>query len=160
MCPLILGVAFLIAFESPLVKCLNNADFSISARIEVEGSEKCCTVRFYIKNDEDKDIDIIVGRGRTGRKVITLHYEQGSHSLEITPPVFKAPGSRAMRPDLLKLPAHKEVLYDTYRFGFPEPGKGMKATGRATMIGEIVFEVPNERVQLRLRTKEVPFLSK
>lgn len=156
----LLAILFMAVPDFPVRACFTDVERKVSARIEVEGTEKCFTVRFYIKNDEEKDIEVIVGRGRTGRKVITLHYEQGGYALEITPPVFKQPGSRSMRPDLVKLPAHEEVLYDTYRLGFPDDDKGMKAPGKATMRGEIVFDIPNERAQLTLRTKVVPFLSK
>lgn len=132
----------------------------ITARIEVEAKGDFFIVKFFVKNDGEDDLDVIIGRGRQGKKVATLHFAHGSDTIEITPPVFKRPGSRAMRPDLLRLTAHKEVLYDSYRLGFPDalsPGGGMGPSGTPTLSGEIEFEVSDQRRRLTLRSKTVPF---
>lgn len=135
---------------------------TVAARVEVEAKADCFVIRFFVRNDGDDDVEAIVGYGGGGKEVATFDLTTGTLSLSITPPVFRRPASRSMRPDIQVFPAGREVLYDTYVLGFPPSeaagGGGMTAPGEPTLVGHIdLLRANRQPPRLRLRTKPVPF---
>ena len=89
---------------------------ALTARLEVESHEHCFTVRFFLKNTGEKDIDVVYGAGGGGLQIVPEFQVAG---LMITPPTYLAPPRRSMRPDVKHVPAGKEILYGTFTMGYP-----------------------------------------
>ena len=95
------------------------AKSSLAARMVVDEHEHCFTVRFFLKNDSDRDVEVTYGRGGSGLEVVPVFRLGGSGDVYITPPTYLRPASRALRPDVMPIPAGKEILYGTFTMGYP-----------------------------------------
>ena len=87
-----------------------------TARVEVDAHEHCLTVRFFLKNDGEKEAEVVYGSGGSGMRVVPQFEVAG---VTITPPVYHRPPRRSMKPDVKRIPAGKEILYGTFTMGYP-----------------------------------------
>lgn len=91
----------------------------LAARMEVDEHEHCFTVRFFLKNDTDLDVDVTFGRGGSGLEVVPAFHVGGGRETYITPPTYLGPSKRSLRPNVMQIPAGKEILYGTFTMGYP-----------------------------------------
>ena len=92
---------------------------TLTARMEADGHGHSFTVRFFLKNNTDRDVDVEYGKGRSGLEVVPRFYLKDRSYRVINPPTYLGPSNRALRPDLMRIPAGKEVLYGTFTMGYP-----------------------------------------
>ncbi len=123
------------------------AKSSLAARMVVDEHEHCFTVRFFLKNDSDRDVEVTYGRGGSGLQVVPVFRLGGSGDVYITPPTYLRPASRALRPDVMPIPAGKEILYGTFTMGYPR--------SRDVSNDEISATIQFQEPKLTLRTKPV-----
>jgi hypothetical protein len=88
----------------------------LTARITVETQKQGFTVKLYLKNPGDKEVEVVYGRGNAGMTVLP-RLDVGDYF--ITPAVYTRPPSRAMRPNKKIVPAGQELLYGTFTVGYP-----------------------------------------
>ncbi len=93
---------------------------ALKARIEARPHEAAFSVLFYLKNEGDKDVEVVYGRGGAGMEVVPRLYVG---EFQVTPPTYLRPPSRSLRPNKLRVPASKEILYGTFTMGYPPAGR-------------------------------------
>jgi hypothetical protein len=106
----------------------------LKARIEVVAQEPCFTVRLYLKNEGKEDAKVVFGIRGSGLSVLPT-FSVGH--FQVTPPKYTTPPPRALRPNVLRVPAGKEVLYGSFTMGYP-PGYPLRKEVR--VVGYIRFE--------------------
>lgn len=89
---------------------------ALSARVELDEHEHSFTVRLFLKNAGEKDIDVVTGTGGSGLRVVP-QFNVGE--ITIHPPRYSRPGRRSGKEDLRTVPAGKEILYGTFTMGYP-----------------------------------------
>jgi hypothetical protein len=89
------------------------------ARVEIVHHEHCFTVKYFIKNEDDEDVELVYGRGDSGIQIVPTLQLGAPRYLTITPPTYLAPGRRTMQANLKKVEAGKEILYGTFTMGYP-----------------------------------------
>lgn len=101
-------------------------------------------------------MEIVYGHGGGGQTLVpSFEVGEGGCQVLITPPIYRYPPFRHMRPDTLSIPAHEEVLYGTYTIGYLPEGRVGKG---ATIWAEFEYADRDRReTSLRLRTKPIPF---
>jgi hypothetical protein len=122
---------------------------TLTARIEVDEHEHSFTVRFFLKNNTDRDVEVEYGKGGSGLEVVPSFRLIGRGGLAIYPPTYIGPARRSLRPNLLRIPAGKEVLYGTFTMGYPRLGP--RREREVEFDGVISFPRP----EMTLRTKPV-----
>jgi hypothetical protein len=128
-----------------------------SGRIEVESKSECFTVRFYIRNEGDAELEVVYGHSGEG-KVVVPTFTVGAAT--VTPPTDRYLARRDHKPDSLVVPPHQEILYDTYTMGHPPRGpiKGESQVIRAHIeFDEWGPRPPGPRRPLRLQASPLPF---
>ncbi len=120
---------------------------TLTARMEADEHEHSFTVRFLLRNNTDRDVEVEYGRGRSGLEVVPRFHLMDRSYRVINPPTYLGPARRSMRPDLLRIPARKEVLYGTFTMGYPRLRQGQEA--------EVEFEgvIRFRELELTLRTE-------
>ncbi len=120
---------------------------TLTARIEVEEHEHCFSVRFFLKNDSDRDAEVTYGRGSQGLEIVPKFHLGGGREVYITPPTYIGLPKRSLQPNVMPIPAGKEILYGTFSMGYPPSKKESVEDLSAT----IQFREPS----LTLETKPV-----
>src|SRR5262245_20400749 len=104
---------------------------TLSARVEIDEHENSFTVRFFLKNTSEKDIEVVIGSVRSGLLVLPQF-----HVCEVTshPPTYSRPPRRSMKNDVRQVPACKEILYGTFTMGYPPTARA--STEKLTAVIE------------------------
>jgi hypothetical protein len=124
-----------------------------TARIEVEAKPDCFSVRFFIKNETNEGFDLAYGAGNGGQTVVPTF---AIGQIHVTPPIYRFPLKRSLRPNILHFPEHTEVLYGTYTMGYPP--ENVLDRERQTIQAFIQFQDQGQREpELRLTTPAIPF---
>ena len=89
---------------------------TLSARVEIDEHEHSFTVRFFLKNTAEMDVEVVIGHGSSGMRVVP-QFDVGN--ITIHPPTYSTPPRRSMSPDKRQVPAGKEILYGTFTMGYP-----------------------------------------
>lgn len=115
-CAWVLG-ADLASSQNPKADPVNP---TLTARIEVDEHQHSFSVRFFLRNNTDRDVQVVIGRGRSGMEVVPrFHLNDGSMRI-ISSPTYLGPARRSMKPDLRRIPAGTEILYGTFTMGYPQ----------------------------------------
>jgi len=118
---------------------------TLAARMEVEEHEHCFTVRFFLKNDSDRDAEVTYGRGDKGLEVVPKFHLGGGRDIYITPPTYIGLPNRSLQPNVMPIPAGKEILYGTFTMGYPRSVKETVEELSAT----IRFREPAEALETK-----------
>ena len=102
----------------------------LEARITAETHPKSFTVKLYLKNPGDRDVEAVYGHGNGGMTVVP-RLRVGDYS--ITPATYTRPPSRAMRPNKKIVPAGQEILYGTFTLGYPPAEREQVVAVRASI---------------------------
>ncbi len=148
---LFLGSAFLLSanFASGQPSEGAPAKPSLVAHMVVDEHEHCFTVRFFLKNDSDQDLKVTYGRGRSGLQVVPVFRLGGSGNLRIVPPTYLHPPRRDLKPDVMPIPAGKEILYGTFTMGYPQ-GKSDAELSAAIQFQEPKVTLITKPVRLKI----------
>ena len=125
-----------------------------SARLEAKACDDCMTVRFLLKNEGEEPLEIVHGHGRSGQSLVPL-FRIGDTT--ITPSMYLQSPRRGMQPDILTVPAHKEVLYGTYILASPH-GPGLVPEEKKFIEADFEYTPRGQRKpMLRLRAEPIPW---
>lgn len=128
---------------------------SLAARMEVDEHEHCFSVRFYLKNETDRDVEVTYGRGNSGLEVVPAFHVGGSREVYITPPIYLGPSNRALQPNILPIPVGKEILYGTFTMGYPQREKENVEEFSATIqFPELPQFLKTKPVRLKIPAKK------
>ena len=132
----------------------------ITGRIEIVPHEFCFTVRFYLENHGSQDVRIEYGQGHEGLTNVPNFYLtlDNSASMTISPPVYRWPQFRHMRPDIKIVPAKKETLYGEFTMGWPTGFDDRHHEGKMYANSSFNKEVFRVGQRYSIRTPEVPFV--
>lgn len=135
----------------------------LAARIELEARGEFFVVRLFLVNESDAPRRLIAGSEHEKTLAeLELQFPGSSSTVVITPPHFKTQiRSRAIKPTILEIPPHEEVLYDVYRLGFPgtleKRGQGMRPEGIAQMHASLQLVNESDRTQITVTSKPTEF---
>jgi hypothetical protein len=121
---------------------------ALTGRIEVESHDEYFTVRFYLRNEGAATQRIEFGRGSAGLENVPA-FKVGYVS--VTPPIYRLPPRRSMRPVVLEIPPGEEMLYGVFTMGWPATVGGrlfeISRHGKAEM--HATFQYERRRAPLR-----------